>query len=376
VSLLPFVGTITNQQSGPFSFVDYLSTILITFLFGIAIIFVDIAMPKKRLSSVFGIYLGIGAGLLGALAIGAIIDLIANSWNLNDERTMAYLGLAKLAIGITLCFLAVSVVLTTKDDFRLVIPYVEFSRQVRGVRPMVLDTSMLIDGRIEQIGSTGFLDAPLILPQFVIDELHRLSDSNDKLKRERGRRGLAVVTSLQQSTLVNLTLDEAETNGEGVDTQLLEMARRQNLRILTTDYNLNHVAKIHGVTVLNINDLTSSLQTQSIPGDTLRLEIIRRGDQPGQGVAFMPDGTMVVIDDAGDRIGELLVVTVTNALQTSAGKMIFATLSPDNLPGKGVDTPTRTQHLKDAATGQPRISRRPDSGPSGQSQHTTRNPRR
>src|SRR5690606_37467722 len=173
VSLLPFVGTLT--ESNDFTFWDYLVAFFATFTFGTIVLLIDAAVPNKRLASVFGIYLGIIAGLIGALAIGALLDLVASSWDLTLNKTgLAYLGLIKLAIGITMCYLAVSIVLTTKDDFRLVIPYVEFAKQVRGVRPLLLDTSVLIDGRIESICQTGFIDAPLVLPQFVIEELQTL----------------------------------------------------------------------------------------------------------------------------------------------------------------------------------------------------------
>jgi hypothetical protein len=141
VSLLPFVGTLTENQG--FNFWDYIVAFLATFAFGAAVIFVDTAIPNKKLSSVFGIYLGIIAGLVGALAIGALLDLVASSWDLTLNKTgLAYLGLVKLAIGITMCYLAVTIVITTKDDFRVVIPYVEFAKQMRGVRPLLLDTSL------------------------------------------------------------------------------------------------------------------------------------------------------------------------------------------------------------------------------------------
>ena len=159
VSLLPFVGAITDNEQG-FSAADYIGPFLAMLALGVVVVLIDTATGNKRLSSVFGVYLGIVAGLVGALAIGALLDLVAESWDLNSPTHVAYLALIKLAIGITLCYLAVSVVLTTKDDFRLVIPYVEFSKQVRGVRPLLLDTSALIDGRIESLGSTGFLEAP------------------------------------------------------------------------------------------------------------------------------------------------------------------------------------------------------------------------
>jgi uncharacterized protein YacL len=365
VSLLPFVGKVTDPSSG-FWFGDYAAAFIATFLFGAGVLIVDHFTPNKKLASVFGIYLGIVAGLAGAVAVGALLDLIAESWDLGSGPRLAYLGLVKLAIGITLCYLAVSIVLTTKDDFRLVIPYVEFAKQVRGVRPMLLDTSALIDGRVNGFGQTGFLDAPLIVPQFVIDELQILADSGDKLKRARGRRGLDMVHTLQQNSVVDLSVDPMQAPGHSVDHMLIRMAADQKLRIVTTDYNLNKVAQIHGVTVLNINDLAGTLRPQVIAGDSLQVEISKRGEAPDQGVGFMPDGTMVVVEDAAGRIGDSLTVIVTNALQTSAGRMVFARPSVES-------DARRSDHLAEAATQQPRMTNRPARA---EPTPTRRNPRR
>lgn len=363
VTLLPFVGTITEQSE--FGFSDYGGAFVATFLFGAVVLVIDAVTPNKKLASVFGIYLGIVAGLAGALAIGALLDLIADSWELTTGVWLAYLGLAKLAIGITLCYLAVSIVLNTKDDFRLVIPYVEFAKQVRGVRPLVLDTSALIDGRIADFGETGFLDAPLVVPQFVIDELQTLADLSDKLKRARGRRGLDMVSTLQANPVIDISVDSSELQGHSVDHQLIRLAADQHLRILTTDYNLNKVAQIQGVSVLNLNDLANTLRPQVIVGDTLQVEVTKRGESPDQGVGYLPDGTMVVIEAASDRIGEALAVVVTNALQTSAGRMIFAR--------RAEDEPSPSSRLSESATHQPPSTSRPARHGDGASR---RNPRR
>ena len=179
ISLLPFVGAITESTQA-FNPSDYIGPFIATLVFGFLVLIVDIYTPNKRLASVFGVYLGIVAGLFAALAMGAMLDLVDDSWSLtgSPERA-AYLSMVKLAIGLALCYLAVSIVLTTKDNFRLVIPYVEFSKQVRGVRPLLVDSSALIDGRIDLLSQTGFLDAPLIMPQFVLDEIQRRADSAD-----------------------------------------------------------------------------------------------------------------------------------------------------------------------------------------------------
>lgn len=373
VPMLPFVGSLSRWEQEVFTFWDYVVPVMSMFVFGAAILVVDAATPNKRLSSVFSIYLGILAGLIGAVAIGALLDLVANSWDLTiNKKGIAYLGLIKLAIGIAICYLAVSIVLTTKDDFRLVIPYVEFAKQVRGVRPLLLDTSVLIDGRIEALGQTGFLDAPLVVPRFVIEELQALADSSDKLKRARGRRGLTVVSKLQASPYIDVSIDNAEVPKKSVDHMLLQLASDQSLRILTTDYNLNKVAQIHGVTVLNLNDLTTTLKSQAIPGETLVVEVIKRGEGAGQGVGYMPDGTMVVIEEAAEHVGQTISLTVTNSLQTSAGRMIFGAMNKEQGNGDG-SADSHASQMAHAATHQPRATARP---PRVEESDSRRNPRR
>jgi uncharacterized protein YacL len=355
VSLLPFVGQITQNQH--FTFSQYMIPFIATAVFGVVVLILDAAMPSRPLASIIAIYLGLVAGLVGALAMGALLDLVAESWDLTLNRTgLAYLQLIKIAIGITLCYLAVSTVLMTKDDFRLVIPYVEFAKQVRGVRPLLLDTSVLIDGRVESLGKAGFLEAPLVLPQFVIDELQTLADSSDKQKRARGRRGLEMVRALQISPYADLTIDPSTSiPGHSVDAMLLDVASRQNLRILTTDYNLNKVADIQGVAALNLNDLANTLRPQYLPGDSVTVEIIKPGEGHGQGVGYLADGTMVVVEDASELIGQQIPTIVTNALQTTAGRMIFSKLAD------GIRTqPSTAERMAKMATTQPRATRRPE----------------
>ncbi|MCZ6445162.1 MAG: PIN/TRAM domain-containing protein [Planctomycetota bacterium] len=327
---------------------------------GVIVLVVDAMTPNKRLTSVVGVYLGICVGLIGALAIGALIDVVAEAWDIKQPgqpptRMEIYLGLGKVIIAIVLCYLAVSVVLTTKDDFRLVIPYVEFAKQVRGVRPLLVDSSVLIDGRIEALARTGFLVAPLVVPQFVVDELQMLADSSDKLKRGRGRRGLTMVSNLQEIPAIDLSIDTTEVEGRSVDHMLLQMAGDQKMRILTTDYNLNKVAQIKGVGVLNLNELANAIKPQVIPGEPLTIEIVKRGESAQQGVGYLADGTMVVVEEAADRIGAEVALIVTNSLQTSAGRMIFGRLAE----GAPDQRASFTHRMADAATDQPHTATRP-----------------
>ncbi|MEE3002210.1 MAG: PIN/TRAM domain-containing protein, partial [Planctomycetota bacterium] len=274
VAVLPFAGIIGATYL-PHQGLNILAPIIATIAVATIIVLLDLKTPRKQLSIVVAIYLAILAGLLAAIAIGALIDLIADAWGLPEgDMALKYLTLLKLATGLTFCYLAVSMVLTTRDNIRLVIPYVEFSKQVRGIRPMLLDTSVLIDGRINTFSRTGFLDAPLFVPRFVIDELHRLSDSSDRMKRDRGRRGLANLRTLQDTPSAAVSIEEADAEEGMVDQALLDVAARQDLRLVTTDQTLLRVAEIRQVATLNLNDLSSMLQGQVLPGERMLIDII------------------------------------------------------------------------------------------------------
>jgi uncharacterized protein YacL len=328
-AILPFIAGL-NSANQPLNevLVDHLGPMISTIAFAVIILIIDMLTPNKRLSAVLAVYLGLVVGLFAALAVSMLIDLIADSWGVErGEVATQYLTLLKLVSGITLCYFGISIVFTTKDNLRLVLPYVEFTRKIRGIRPLLVDTSILIDGRIEHLAQSKFIDAPLIITQFVIDELHTLSDSHDKLKRDRGRRGLTVLANLRNSGQVDLTIESSETSDESVDKALLGLSLASGYRILTTDSNLQQVGQIEGVTVLNLNDLSQAVRAQAVPGAKLQIEIVRHGETKVQGVGYMPDGTMVVVENGGGAVGEFVTIEVTNALQTSAGRMIFASLS-------------------------------------------------
>jgi uncharacterized protein YacL len=363
VTTLTIASRVDPNDPASFSTTTVIGIIVSTMAVGIIVLAVDYMTPNKRLASVVGVYLGVCVGLLGAIAVARLIDVVANAWGI-DRNT--YIDLAKVVVGIVLCYLAVSFVLTTKDNFRLVIPYVEFAKQMRGIRPMALDTSVLVDGRIEQMVQAGFIDAPIVIPTFVVEELQALSDSSDRLKRQRGRRGLDVVTRLQTNGVVDVSIEDVRVPGHSVDRMLVELAGSQQMRLLTTDYNLVKVAKINGVSALNLNDLASGLKTVVVPGEPMRVEIVREGENEGQGVGYMPDGTMVVVDQGASHLGEIVDITVTNSLQTSAGRMIFARI--EGRPGSPAEAAAQS------ATHQPRFTGRPDR--EGHPTAARRNPRR
>jgi uncharacterized protein YacL len=188
----------------------------------------------------------------------------------------------------------------------------------------ILDTSVIIDGRISDICETGFLEGTLVVPQFVLRELQQVADSSDSLKRNRGRRGLDILQKVQKMANVHVQIVEKDFPAiREVDLKLIELARRMNGKIVTNDFNLNKVAQLRGVQVLNINELANSLKPVVLPGELMRVFVLKEGKEPGQGVGYLDDGTMVVVDQGKRAIGRTIEVTVTSVLQTTAGKMIF-----------------------------------------------------
>jgi uncharacterized protein YacL len=314
---------------------------------------VDLATPNKKISAISGVFFGIFAGMLATIALTSIIDLLLQNWVepkfLKDIGP--FLQTVRLLLGITLCYLGITTVIQTQDDFRLVIPYVEFAKQIRGPKPLLLDTSVLIDARIVDLGATGLLQAPLVIPHFVVAELQLLADSADRMKRAKGRRGLDVIGRLQRAPALDVTIDESPVAGKNVDQMLVELGRRMPATIVTTDVALARIAQIQGVTVLNLNDVANALKPALIPGETLTVRPIKVGEQPGQGVGYLDDGTMIVIEQAADRIGQDVFVEVTSSMQTSAGRLIFARPIVDAGAKSGIFSVAGTTQQERRATG-------------------------
>ena len=198
-------------------------------------------------------------------------------------------------------------------------------------RTILLDTSVIIDGRVADIAKTGFLPGTLLIPRFVLNELQYIADSPDGLRRQRGRRGMEVLAELQK--LPNILVRISDINAEGVrevDDKLVVLARQLKCPILTNDYNLNRIAELQGVTILNINELANAVKSVVLPSERMTLNIFQEGKEFGQGVGYMDDGTMVVVENGHDHIGEYKEVVVTKVLQTAAGRMVFARVEEDN----------------------------------------------
>ncbi|MBU1031733.1 TRAM domain-containing protein [Patescibacteria group bacterium] len=191
-------------------------------------------------------------------------------------------------------------------------------------RPLILDTSAIIDGRILDVAKTGFVSGLILIPKFVLTELQQVSDSSDVLKRARGRRGFEIIEELKKVRLTKVEIWDKDQNGKAVDEKLLNLAKSLNGRVITTDFNLNRLAQVSNINILNVNDLANSVKTVSLPGESMEIKIVHLGKDKDQGVGYLADGTMVVVTEAADKIGQSLKVEVTKNIQTPAGRMIFA----------------------------------------------------
>jgi uncharacterized protein YacL len=302
---------------------------LLILITGTVVVSLDLVVRNKQITTISAVYFGLLLGLLlGTLFTGALEPFVKDMVG-NDPKVLQSL---RLLITIVCCYLSTSVLLQTKDEFRFIIPYVEFSKQVKGQKPLVLDTSVIIDGRIADICETGIIDTKLVVPRFVLQELQGIADSSDKIKRNRGRRGLDMLKRMQTNTKVEVQLHEANLpelrDLHKVDERLVGLAKVIGGRVVTNDFNLNKIAQLQGVEVINLNELANALKLVALPGEHLTIRIVKQGDQLGQGVGYLDDGTMVVVEQGRSAIGQEVSITVTSVLQTPAGRMIFGRIEP------------------------------------------------
>ncbi len=221
-----------------------------------------------------------------------------------------------------LAYVALEVGLKKGDEFDLIRSLIT---KKRADQEKIVDTSVIIDGRIADVCETGFIEGTLVIPQFVLHELQMIADSSDSLKRTRGRRGLDILKRIQNQAKVEIIITEEDFSRiKEVDAKLVALAKKRDAHILTNDFNLNKVADLQGVGVLNLNQLAEAMKPLVLPGETLDVMVSKEGKEPMQGIAYLDDGTMVVIDQGRQLVGETTQVTVTSVLQTTAGRMIFA----------------------------------------------------
>jgi uncharacterized protein YacL len=329
---------------------------------GAIIVGVDLLVPNKQITTISALYFGLLLGLLLGNIFSMALEPFLFDWDGSAADTAPYevkdgkivpphitpagrvalqrKALVRTAITVLCCYICISLLLQTKDEFRFIIPYVEFAKQVKGNRPLVLDTSVIIDGRIADICDTRFIDAKMIVPRFVLQELQSVADSSDKLKRNRGRRGLDMLKRMQTNAKVDLQLHEANLpelrEAQKVDERLVLLAKALGARVVTNDFNLNKIAQLQGVEVINLNELANALKSVALPGESMSVRLVKPGDQIGQGVGYLEDGTMVVVEQGRALIGHEVTIVVTSVLQTPAGRMIFGRV--DQRPGGGMIT--------------------------------------
>jgi uncharacterized protein YacL len=281
---------------------------------GGAIILFEIRLERVSLKRLIGAACGSVLGIFGAFLMTLILDKVApqNAFlHIVPLLWMTYVGLVVGARkGDMLNLSALGGIFGGEKS-----PKKTFK---------ILDTSVIIDGRIADIAETGFLDGVLVIPQFVLRELQLVADSADSMKRNRGRRGLDILQRIQKMAHITVQIVEDDFPAvREVDMKLIELAKIYDCKVVTNDFNLNKVAQLHGVEVLNINELANSLKPVVLPGETMRVFVLKEGKEYNQGVAYLDDGTMVVVDNAKRMISKTIDVTVTSVLQTTAGKMIF-----------------------------------------------------
>lgn len=305
-----------------------LTTFFLLVLLSLGVIGLDMAFPKKKIAWISAVYFGLLIGLVITYLMGLALEpFFADRVGETTGSGVSLRQSVTATLLLVFCYCGVSFLLQTRNDFRFIIPFVEFQRNVKGIKPLILDTSVVIDGRIADVMETKLVDSPLLMPRFAIVELQHIADSSDRSRRTRGRRGLDILSRLQNMPGVDLQIDDSELQeyaNQPVDLKLVALAKHLEGKLVTNDYNLNKVAKLQGVTVINLNDLANALKPVFLPGERFEVDVVKSGEEIGQGVAYLDDGTMVVVDQGRNHIAERVVVTVTSVLQTSAGRMIFA----------------------------------------------------
>ena len=268
-------------------------------------------------------------GLLAGLIVAALLAIPLSALPSPFGEVLPFVGVILFA------YLGIAVFVMRQDDifsvFRMSRPGSADASAVEDpedVHTILLDTSVIIDGRIADISKTGFMFGTFLIPRFVLNELQYIADSADSMRRQRGRRGMEVLSQLQKDATVPVRISDIDVEGvREVDDKLVVLARQMKAPIMTNDYNLNRVAELQGVTVLNVNELANAVKSVLLPGEQLLVKIIQEGKESGQGVGYLDDGTMVVVEDGRGRINEEVSVNVTKVLQTAAGRMIFAQVS-------------------------------------------------
>jgi uncharacterized protein YacL len=272
--------------------------------------------------------------LISSIVFGALLGLLFATLTVSvlglalPAELMAMPGLREDLTGalvVIYTYLGIAFIYQSRDKFNLIVPYVEFRREKDRPRPVVLDTNVIIDGRIGDLLRTGIFDGPVLVPQVVLQELHQIADSDDKLRRDRGRLGLDILNKAMEDPELDVRIQDVAPDEERpVDQQLIRIAKMVNGRLMTNDFNLNRMATLEGVSVVNLNELANAVKPIALPDEQIRVKLLKPGEQPGQGIAYLQDGTMVVVEDAVHMVGQEVEVVVTNTITRETGRIVFA----------------------------------------------------
>ena len=288
------------------------------FMIALFVINIEEAIRKVSLRIIFGGVVGMIIGLLIAFLLAYGLNFVSNIM----EKQQVVPWIYTLLTGI-MAYLGLLIGSKKIEEFS----FFGLGQPKDSGDYRILDTSVIIDGRIADISDTGFLQGNLIVPRFVLDELQYIADSSDSMKRSRGRRGLDILNRMQRSVGINIEISDQDfPKLKGVDAKLVALAKKINAKIVTNDFNLNKVAELQGIRILNVNELANALKPVVLPGETMTVKIIKEGKETGQGVAYLDDGTMIIVDNAQKHQGSNVEVLVTSVLQTTAGRMIFSEL--------------------------------------------------
>jgi len=287
---------------------------------GLVLIFLEQRLHQISLRGLSSMVFGLLLGVFMAKLISDILALIP----LGDF----FHSVSRVILTLVFSYLGTVVALRGKDEFNIIIPYVRFRRQDVGGGSILVDTSAIIDGRIADIYKSNFLMGRLVIPRCVLKELQKISDSDDENKRQRGRRGMEMLRSMQNDPQVQIHIHEDELTKEPeVDGKLMKLAKLLDAKICTTDYNLGRIAALQGIGILNIHELVNAVKSVVFTGESLEVKLVKEGKEPDQALAYMEDGTMVVVSGGRQFIGKKVTVRVASVLQTQSGKMIFAKMS-------------------------------------------------
>jgi uncharacterized protein YacL len=284
------------------------------------IILSEIAVRRVSVRGLSSTVFGLVLGLLMAKLVGDAFSF--------TQLPPEILYNTRIILTLVFCYLGMVLGLRGKDQFNIVIPYVRLHRQDQAEELIVMDTSAIIDGRIQDVLKTKFLEGTIVIPRFVLKELQQIADSTDPIKRQRGRRGLEILNAIRKEAQINIQLNEEEfPEIKEVDAKIVKLAQILEGKVLTVDYNLNHVASLQGVKVLNINELANAIKPVVFPGEQMHIKLLKEGKEYNQAIGYLDDGTMVVVEEARKLIGQDVKVAVTSVLQTPAGRMIFSKIS-------------------------------------------------